>query len=201
MSNLIYPTLPGLTWPVVRTPVYSTAVQSSTSGREVRLSKWAYARYKYKLKYEVLRESGGNTDLQQLAGLFGRLRGQYDTFLFKDTDPAFSLATNQTFGVGDGTTTVFRLARSYGAQFVEPVAAVDTSVATTITINGTASTGATVNALAGTVTFATPPTSGATLAWSGSYYWRCRFETDELSTEQFMQQLWQGSVSFITVKV
>jgi hypothetical protein len=38
MSNLLYPTLPGLTWPVGRSPVYSTGVQSSTSGREVRLS-------------------------------------------------------------------------------------------------------------------------------------------------------------------
>lgn len=199
MSNLIYPSLPGLTWPVGRTPVYSTGVQSSVSGREVRLSKWAFARYKYKLKYEVLRENAGNTDLQQIAGLFGRMRGQYDTFLFKDSDPAFSIAVNQSFGVGDGATTVFRLARTYGAQFVEPVAAVVSGAS--VTVNGAPAVGVVIDANLGIVTFTNAPAAGDSLAWSGTYYWRCRFDTDELSTEQFMSQLWQGSVTFITCKV
>jgi uncharacterized protein (TIGR02217 family) len=199
MSNLIYPTLPGLTWPLMRTPVYSTGVQTSTSGREVRVSKWAYARYKYKLKYEFLRDGGGNTDLQQLAGFFGRLLGQYDTFLFKDADPSFSVANNQAFALGDGTTTTFRLARSYGAQFVEPVAVVDSGA--TVFANGIAASGVTVNANAGTVSFAAAPASGTVLSWSGQYYWRCRFDSDEMSMDQFMSQLWQGTVSFITCKV
>lgn len=43
--------------------------------------------------------------------------------------------------------------------------------------------------------------SGAILAWSGSYYWRCRFDADDLPFEQFMSQFWKtGEVKLITVK-
>jgi uncharacterized protein (TIGR02217 family) len=190
MSNLLYPTQ--------RVVMYSTSVQTSTSGQEVRLSNWAYARYKYNLTYEFLRE-GSKTDLQQIAGLFGRMRGQFDTFLFADPDPAFSLATKQTFGVGDDVTTVFRLARTYGAQVSEPVAACLPGAV--VFANGGVVSACTVNANAGTVTFATPPVTGAVLTWTGAYLWRCRFEKDELSTEQFMKDLWKGQVSFITCKL
>jgi uncharacterized protein (TIGR02217 family) len=146
-----------------------------------------------------LRENAGNTDLQQIAGLFGCMRGQYDTFLFKDQDPAFSVANSQGFGVGDGSTTVFRFARSYGAQFAEPVAAV--AVGASVTADGVPAVGMSVNSNAGTVTFTAAPAAGVLLAWTGTYYWRCRFDTDELTTEQFLSQLWQGSVTFITCKV
>ncbi|WP_310613732.1 DUF2460 domain-containing protein [Limnohabitans sp.] len=198
MSNLLYPSLPGLSWPIGRTALYSTHVQTSTSGQEVRLSNWAYARYKYNLSYEFLRE-GSKTDLQQIAGLFGRMRGQFDTFLFSDPDPAFSLAVNQTFGVGDGVTTVFRLARNYAAQVSEPVAACASEA--TVFINGAVSAACTVDANAGTVTFTAAPALGAVLTWTGSYLWRCRFDKDELATEQFMKDLWKGQVSFITCKL
>jgi uncharacterized protein (TIGR02217 family) len=198
MSNLLYPSLPGLSWPIGRTPLYSTSIQTSTSGLEVRLSNWAYARYKYNLTYEFLRE-GSKTELQQIAGLFGRMRGQFDTFLFADPDPAFSLATNQTFGVGDGITTVFRFARTYGAQFSEPVAACLPGAV--VFANGASVSACTIDANAGTVTFTTAPMTGVVLTWSGTYLWRCRFDKDELSTEQFMKDLWKGQVSFITCKL
>lgn len=52
----------------------------------------------------------------------------------------------------------------------------------------------------GLVTFNAAP-SAAALTWSGDYYWRCRFDADDLPFEQFMAQFWKtGEVKLITVK-
>lgn len=45
------------------------------------------------------------------------------------------------------------------------------------------------------------PAGGVQITWSGSYYWRCRFDADDLPFEQFMSQFWKtGEVKLITVK-
>jgi uncharacterized protein (TIGR02217 family) len=197
MTNQIYPVLPGRAWPITRTAIYKTDKHEAVSGRELCIARWAYARYRFGLTYDVLRES--LQELQAVAGLFGACKGSFDTFLWKDPDPAFSVATSQQFGVGDGVTTKFQLARSYASQFMEPVAAVVAGAS--IFVNGLVNTNNTVSAMAGFVTFGTPPAMGATLTWSGTYYWRCRFDSDELTADQFMKDLWNGKVQFISKKV
>lgn len=53
----------------------------------------------------------------------------------------------------------------------------------------------------GLFTLASAPPSGALVKWSGGYYWRCRFDTDELDFTKFMNMLWKtGSIPLITVK-
>lgn len=53
----------------------------------------------------------------------------------------------------------------------------------------------------GLVTFHAAPAAAVALTWSGSYYWRCRFEADDLSFDQFMAQFWKtGEVRLVTVK-
>lgn len=53
----------------------------------------------------------------------------------------------------------------------------------------------------GAVVFDVAPPAATALYWSGSYYWRCRFDTDELPFEQFMNKFWKtGEVKLITVK-
>ncbi len=53
----------------------------------------------------------------------------------------------------------------------------------------------------GTVTFATPPASGAVLQWTGYFGFLCRFDDDAAEFEQFMSQLWAAkSVKFRTVR-
>jgi uncharacterized protein (TIGR02217 family) len=197
MTNQIYPVLPGRAWPITRTAIYKTDKHEAVSGRELRIARWAYARYRWALTYEVMRES--MSELQAVAGLYGACLGSYDTFLWKDPDTAFSAATSQQFGVGDGVTTKFQLARNYGGQFAEPVAAVVDGPS--IYTGGTLNTANTVTALSGYVTFNTPPASGVALTWTGTYYWRCRFDADELSADQFMKNLWSGKVQFMSVKV
>lgn len=122
MSNEVFPTLPGLTPEITRTPIWSTAIKSSVSQREYRTANVSVPAYSYKLSYEVIRQGavGGFThaELSTLAGFFNARRGSFDSFLFSDPDD--STATAQQFGTGDGTTAAFQLARAWGG-FVEPV--------------------------------------------------------------------------------
>lgn len=196
MSNAVYPSLPGLMWPFRRTPVWNTTVATTPSGREWRSTATAYPRYRYALQYEFLRTEAAYAEFQALFGFFNARRGGFDTFLF--LDPEDRSVTAQAFGVGASGVTTFQLVRALGG-FVEPV--YDLVAAPAIYINGVLqSSGYTVSA-AGVVAFSSAPTAGAVLTWSGSFYWRVRFDGDELSFEQFLAQFWKtGDVRLITVK-
>lgn len=54
---------------------------------------------------------------------------------------------------------------------------------------------------AGLVTFDQAPGAASALAWSGSFYWRCRFLQNHLEFNQFLKQLWDlKTLEFTTVK-
>lgn len=193
MSNALLPSaLPGLAWGILKAPVWSTQVRNSASGRQFAVAKRAYPLWHFRLPYEVLRQSSSNPDLATLVGFINARRGRYDDFLYMD--PRDKTAAGQVFGAGDGATRTFQLVRSFGG-FVEPVGGVDTATAV-ITVNGV-NTAVTYDANLSSVTFAAAPAAGAVLAWSGTYYFRCRFLQDEISFEQFLQDLWSAkSVEF-----
>jgi len=53
----------------------------------------------------------------------------------------------------------------------------------------------------GYLSMQTAPPAGATLSWSGSFYYRCRFTHDELAVDEFMRDLYSAKkVEFITEK-
>jgi hypothetical protein len=90
-----------------------------------------------------------------------------------------------------------QLVRSLGG-FTEPIAAVN-GVAV-ITVSGFSSS-PTVDVTTGRVTFAAAPALGAVLAWSGKFYFRCRFLQDKLEFSRFMRNFWSANkVEFISVK-
>lgn len=196
MSNAVFPTLPGLAFNIVRSPVWSTQVSDSASGRQFTLSKRLYPLWHFKLPFEVLRAAGGFTEWQTLVGFINARRGRYDDFLY--LDPRDCQATAQQFGTGNATTVTFQLVRALGG-FAEPVGAVNTGTVT-VFVNGTP-TSVTYDANLSIVTFATPPALGAVLTWTGQFYFRCRFMQDEISLEQFMQDMYTAkSVEFKTFR-
>lgn len=186
MSDAVFPTLPGLTYPVEKTAIWSTKIQTSVSGKETRLGYWSYPRWEYALRYSILRSDNVNAELQTLVGFFNARMGAYDDWLFLDPDDY--IATNQVFATGDGTTTAFQLARTWGG-WTEPVRAV-LSVSS-VKVNGTPTSAYTVNTSTGVITFTSAPTNGATLAWSGQFYWRCRFLDDQVTAAKFMKDFWE----------
>lgn len=187
MSNAVFPALVGLKFPVEKTPVWSNKVQPARSGKETRLSFWSYPIWQYSIGYDFLRSDSVNLELQTLAGFFNARQGSYDDWLFNDPDD--NSCTASFFGTGDGTTTAFQLARTWGGNS-EPVRAVNT--VSQVTKNGTPTAAYTLNANTGVITFTTAPTAGQTLAWSGTFYWRCRFMDDQTTLSKFMTNLWES---------
>lgn len=196
MSNSVFPSLIGLSWPVKRTPIWRTKVQESFSGKETRIGFWSYPQWEYDISYGVLRSLDINTELQQLLGFFNSRMGAFDDWLFNDLYD--NMADAQVFGVGNGSQTVFQLARSLGG-YVEPVRAV--SAVSQVRISGTPTAAYTLDQFKGLITFSTAPTNGAVLDWTGTYYWRCRFVNDRLTTEMIMSGLSEAkSLKFRTLK-
>lgn len=189
MSNAIYPSLPGILWPIAKSPIWKTNIQESMSGKEIRTAVMTYPRWQFTLAYEFLRSAAAFKELQQLADFYNARYGAFDDFLFNDESD--NTVTAEVFGTGDGTTTDFQLLRRlYTAGFSEPVQ--NLNAAPSIFINAalrTVTTHYTISSL-GAVTFVTPPAAAAVLTWTGTFYYRCRFAKDSMDYEQFMKELW-----------
>lgn len=193
MSTNLFPDLPGLSWGRKKTPIWSTKVQTSASGKELRASYYSYPKWQFSLAYEVLRDTGED-EIQALIGLFNKCKGSYGSFFY--TDPDDCAVTVQAFGSGDGVAKTFGLVRVY-AGFVEPIGAVNGTPM--IYVNGVATTAFTITG--NVITFSTAPSSGSLLTWTGSYYFKCRFLQDSMDFEQFLHKLWNAKkVEFVSVK-
>ena len=194
-----FPTLPGQGWSVHKKPVFSTRVASHASGREVRAGLYAHALYEFELTFNGLDSSGGfpglqAQSLQTLMGFFLTAQGQLNSFLY--TDPTDSAVNNQVIATGDGATTAFTLGRSIGGYY-EPVSYA--TAITSVTVNGVA-TGVTFSA-PNVIAFASAPASGASIAWTGTYAFLCRFLEDSMDFEEIISGAWQNkSVKFRSIR-
>lgn len=199
MSNAIFPSFPGLKAEVSRTPVWSTTHKPSVSQRDFRSANASYPLYKYKLSYEVLRQTTGFAEFTTMVGFFNARRGSFDSFLF--TDPDDCAVTAQPLGPGDGVNRMFQLVRNFGG-FIELV--FDTNSAPLVYLDGvlqTLTTNYTVSGI-GVVTFVVAPGAGVAVTWSGTYYRRVRFEQDAAEFNKFMDKLWAlKTLELITVKL
>lgn len=193
MSDAVFPSLPGITWSIVKTPVFSTAIKKAKSGREDRIAYYDAPMCRWSIPFAFLRDrmttqnpSGVYAELKRLMGFFYARRGRFDSFLFEDyTD---HIATDQGFGTGDGHTRTFQLGRSMGAQFFEPIENIKGGPV--VKISGVPTTAFTLGST-GIVTFSTAPAAGAALTWTGEFYYRCRFDTDEQDFTQMMHNIWE----------
>lgn len=200
MSYPNFPNLPGQGWSLHKKPVFSTRVASHVSGREVRAGLYAHPLYEFELSFDALDSSGQYAglqaqSLQTLMGFFLAAQGQLYPFLY--VDPTDSAVNGQNFGTGDGVTTTFALGRSIGA-FYEPVSYV--TAAPSVTVNGAATTAFSL-AAPNQLVFSSPPAVGATLAWSGTFAFLCRFLDDQLDFEQFLAGAWRNkSLKFRSIR-
>jgi uncharacterized protein (TIGR02217 family) len=170
--------------------MWSTQIQRSASGRELRASYYSVPLWKISLSYEVLR-SDALDELQTMVGFFNARKGSFDSFLYQD--PEDNTVVNQAFGIAAVGQTQYQLVRAYGG-YVEPVLApkLTGAGAVIIAVNGIPQISGTHYTLAadGVVTFITPLTDGHVLSWSGEFYYRVRFVQDSADFERFLHQLW-----------
>lgn len=201
MSTVVLPSLAGLGFDVVRTPLWDTNVQTAVSGKETRIARQASPRWRWELSYNVLRSAASYNELQQLAGFFNARQGRYDTFLYRDTDD--NTVTAQALGQGNGTSTAFPLLRNFGG-FNELILAPQTVSA--VYINSVLqSSGWSVSnwgsASPGVITFTTPPANNAVITADFSFYFPCRMSEDSVSFSMFLSQHYRvKKFSFISVK-
>lgn len=186
LSNAIYPKLPGLKLGTKRRQGWNTAVRTAASGREFRASNWQVPRGARVLAYEFLRADAEFQELQQIEGFFNTCRGALHSFLFDDE--LDNTVTAQTFALGNGSTTQFRLVRTQGGHVMAPDFV---NLPASIYANGVLQASGVTVTSAGLVTFSAAPAAGVVLSWSGTYLWRYRFARDEFEADKFLQGLYQ----------
>lgn len=198
-SGPVFPSLPGITYPVKRGVQWSGVKQDALSGKRTRSTLFTYPIRQFEVVFSFLRVDSADQEWQQLEGFINSLLGTINLFGF--TDPNDCVVSNQGFGVGDGTTLgPFQLVRGLGG-FAEPVFLLNGDP--TIKVAGTPSTNWTVDAY-GRVTFTTgnAPASGADLTWSGSFYFPCRMDEDVTDFSLFLYQLYElKSLKFSSEKL
>ncbi|HYA73057.1 MAG TPA: DUF2460 domain-containing protein [Roseiarcus sp.] len=203
-----FPTLPGVGWPVKKTPKFNTLVAEHASGRMATAALYANPVWEFELTIPALAGDAshpglGTATMQALANLFLVCQGRYGTFLYADPSDGAASAQgvwNVNGGLaGDGSTTVFTLSRALvSGGFLEPVGWVTAISQVTVAGSPTSAYSLTTP---NTLTFTSAPASGAAIAWSGTYAFQCRFDEDSLELSEFMQNLWEAqAVKFRSVR-
>jgi uncharacterized protein (TIGR02217 family) len=210
MSNQIFPSVPGLTWPLKETPTGSTRVSTHVSGREVRAPLFAVPRYQFELVYDNLSSSpldsgSGASSLQAIEGFFLAMQAQFESFLVKKSDHtkdiSDSVVSGQLLGTGDGARTDFLFTRPIGSHN-EPVGQVEPT-GLNVYVDGVLKTVTTDYSviLPNVLRLATAPASFKSVTADYTHYFRCRFAEDTIDFSYFMYQLAEAqSVKLITVK-
>jgi uncharacterized protein (TIGR02217 family) len=176
VGNSVFPTFAGIAWPVRRIPKFNTKVKETVSGKECRASFTAYPKYEIDLVFDYL----SLDDYKTLGGFFKLRKGKFDSFLFLDPDE--STVTAQSIGTGNGVTKQFQLVRTSGG-FTEPCENVGT---VSVYQNGVLQGNVYTITATGIVDFGTAPANGVAVTWTGTYYWRVRFNQD---TAEFAQNM------------
>lgn len=179
--------------PFKRSPTWNTLKHRAVSGRVTALQQWSAPIYKYEAVFEILR-SNALAEWQTLMAFYNSVGGAAQVFKFIDDDDY--VATDQEFGPATGLTDDYQLVRTLGG-FVEPVYA---PTITEITIDDVATADYTESG--GLITFGSTPANGASLKWTGTFAWLCRFDEDSNEFDKFAYQFWNlGRLAFTTEKL
>ena len=167
-------------------PERKTDIVSLASGYEERNSRWANSRRSYNAGYGVR----SLDDLHAVVAFFEERRGRLYGFRWRDrvdfqssAPSGAPAATYQTIGSGDGHTTTFQLAKTYGGDDAPWTRAIAKPVAGSllIAVNGTAmGDGWSIDTTTGQVTFAAAPANEAVVTAAFQFDVPVRFDADKL---------------------
>jgi len=193
MSNVLFPKIRGLAWDITKVPTFSTEVQQSLAGREVRIQNFSNPIWEFTLHYEYLlndpkyRDENEQTPLETLVGFFLARGGQFDDFLLNETDltgrdedsiysgqQCLNTVTGNTFK-GDGSTRTFQMLRNVGgfSEYVQNPA----NQAASVYVSGVLKTVTTDYTIAnGLITFVSAPANNAPVIADFTFLHRVRFD-------------------------
>jgi uncharacterized protein (TIGR02217 family) len=205
MAILTFPTLVGIGYPKTKEILTQSLINKAVSGKRAVVAEWTYPIYRITLPINYMKSSpisGANQDWQAFTGFYKQLGGPALPFHWYDADD--NSASNQSLGIGDGATQVFRFARTLGGA-TEPIQ--DVTAVSQVTVNGTPTGGYTLITdpnwgFVYALSFTTPPGAGQSVAASFTYNWPCEFEEDGLEMTKTAQYFWSAKkIKFITKKV
>ncbi len=159
-------------------PAYLTDVVSTLSGHEHRNINWAQARATYNVSHGVKTQM----QLDALIAFFRARKGRAHSFRFKDWTDYQVVA--QTIATGTGSQTAFQLIKYYSSGAEIESRTITKPVAATVKIyfgSTLQTSGWTLNATTGVVTFASPPAGGVVVKVDFEFDVPARFDTDQLS--------------------
>lgn len=209
MTLPVYPgryLLPGLTYGSKWSPDFINMPTATTaSGADIDVGLAQYPLHDFELQYEFLRDGlkaewqrGQGLEFKTMMGFFLQLGGTLGRFLY--LNPSDHKVFQNQIGVGDGSTTVFTLTRTFGANGyfgTEPVGQVNLIELFNVYLNGSPSpvlpTAYAVSAAApgaNTITFTTAPGNGQKITVDMTYWYYVKFHDNTLSYENFMDRLW-----------
>lgn len=175
-------------------PEFSTRIVQLANGRERRNANWSQARRKYSAPFLNIHKEA----YREILRMFLVCEGMAHAFRFRDE--LDNTATDEQFGIGDGTTTEFQLGVVWTADMVPYFRNVYAlAEQPTIKANGATASGVTVDLDRGTVTFDTAPAVGVVLTWSGLFDVWVRFNDDYLPFSLDNPDATNGTVNLIEV--
>lgn len=157
--------------------MFSTDVIETFGGYEQRNINWTKARGRWNVAHGVKTQS----QLNELIAFFRARRGRAIGFRFKDWSD-YS-ASDQVIGTGDASTTTFQLVKSYSSGGVTVDRVIDKPVSGSLSVylgGVLQSSGVTLDAATGVVTFASAPGSGVVITAAFEFDVPARFDTDQL---------------------
>ncbi len=203
-----FPTLPGLSFPVKRSPTFQSLEHKAVAGNSTAQSMQPFATYAYDLPFEFLRADSITLEIQQLMSFFQGRRGAALPFRFNDPDD--NQVAAQQLGLGDGVTTDFGFIRTM-VNVADPIQDV-VEAGLVVYVDGVpVATPADYSLLTTTqfgtiygLRFVVAPADGLPITADFSYNWICRFAADvqEFSKFQYYngKGLWESkSVKFSSV--
>ncbi len=201
----VFPTLP-YGFPLKVTPYLKTTVGTVKSGREVRYAQQVAALWEIELLFEELRDQTQNqTPYSPLSGFMQyetlcaqwlMMYGQTGVFYFDA--PWDDSRSEVSIGTGDGSTYEFTFYRTFGigsAYLTEPVGGINTIF--DLKVNGVIVPSSNYMIERNKVIFQDakgniyPPPASASITSSFSFYYLCRFESDEQEFQEFMKNRWE----------
>lgn len=182
---------PGYGW--MGGPEFKTQIVELQSGREKRNAMWRDARHNYNAPFNnISREAYREIKRMHLV-----CRGMLHSFRFRDQLDYQS--DNEPFATGDGSQTVFQLAKVSSIDGVDYFRNVYAPVSpVSITADGS-TVSPTIDYERGLVTFDTAPGAGVLLRWSGTFDVWVRFNSDSLPFTLDNPDHTNGSVDLLEV--
>jgi uncharacterized protein (TIGR02217 family) len=189
-------------------PAFSTEIITVDGGYERRNQNWSQARR----SFDASTGLRSPNDVATLVAFFHARAGRARGFRLKDWSDYSSasdgisapLFSNQSIGIGNGTTSIFQLKKNYVSGSMVHARDIRKTVIGTVTmgVNGTQiMTGWSVDDATGVITFSVPPVLGANITAGFVFDVPVRFDTDKLSLSASDFQHYTSSIPLIEVRV